>query len=65
VYLEVELDSLSVRPLENTILITEEVLRHLLVSQEDAKIRLKQKKTADKKADITAEKSATIEEGAS
>ena len=35
IYFEVELETTKVRELENTILITEEVLRHLLVVKED------------------------------
>jgi small subunit ribosomal protein S6 len=35
VYFEVQLDPVQVRELENTILITEEVLRHILVQHEE------------------------------
>lgn len=35
VYFELDLDAQKVRELENTILITEEVLRHLLVAKEE------------------------------
>jgi small subunit ribosomal protein S6 len=63
VYFEVELESEAVRQLESTILITEEVLRHLLVTHEENKPRVSAKKAADKKRDVTAEEPAKAEEG--
>jgi small subunit ribosomal protein S6 len=54
VYFEVELDTTKTRQLEDTILITEEVLRHLLVTHEENKSRANAKKPADKKA-VTSE----------
>ena len=39
VYLEAELETESVRELERTLLITEEVIRHILVVHEDAPAR--------------------------
>jgi small subunit ribosomal protein S6 len=63
VYFEVELEPTAVRQLENTILITEEVLRHLLVTHEEAKPRVESKKSSGKKTDVMAEKSAKSEEG--
>ena len=63
VYFEVELEPQAVRQLESTILITEEVLRHLLVAHEENKPRANAKK-ADKKRDVTADESADkTEEG--
>lgn len=66
VYFEVELEPTAVRQLENTILITEEVLRHLLVAHEENQTRASLKKAADKdkKSDVTADDSADkAEEG--
>lgn len=57
VYFEVELEPAQVRPLEDTILITEEVLRHLLVSHEEAKPSAA-KKVAEKKPEVTVEEGA-------
>ena len=39
VYFEIAIDPTKVRDLENTILITEEVLRHILVTHEEATTR--------------------------
>lgn len=63
VYFEVELEPASVRQLENTILITEEVLRHLLVAHEDVLPRAAAKKPVDKKSEVTADEPAKAEEG--
>src|SRR6266576_245700 len=41
VYFEVQLDPSKVRDLENTILITEEVLRHILVIHEENKTQVR------------------------
>jgi small subunit ribosomal protein S6 len=60
VYFEVELEPTAVRQLENTILITEEVLRHILVDHEESKPKAGAKKSAEKKSDVTA-----AEEGSS
>lgn len=49
VYLEVELETESVRELERTILITEEVIRHILVVHEDAPARPAAKPTEEAK----------------
>src|SRR5216684_4512835 len=51
VYFEVQLDPEKVRQLENQILITEEVLRHLLVVHEENAPRKDAKKVAEKKPD--------------
>jgi len=51
VYFEVQLDPEKVRQLENQILITEEVLRHLLVVHEENAPRKDSKKAAEKKSD--------------
>jgi small subunit ribosomal protein S6 len=59
VYFEVQLDPSKVSQLESTILITEEVLRHLLVVHEENAPR-KDSKKAEKKAD--EEKSEKTEE---
>lgn len=53
VYFEIQLDPQKVSELENTILITEEVLRHLLVVHEENPSRKNDKK-ADK-AEVTSE----------
>lgn len=63
VYFEVELEPDAVRQLESTILITEEVLRHLLVAREEHKPQANTKKSSDKKSEVTAEESAKSEEG--
>ncbi len=57
VYFELQLDPTKVRELENTILITEEVLRHILVVHEENKNPAPAKKDeADKKTEeVTAE----------
>jgi small subunit ribosomal protein S6 len=57
VYFEISLDPTSVRQLENTILITEEVLRHILVLHEETKPRRDDKK-GDKKSEAKAEDKA-------
>ncbi|MDB5179082.1 MAG: rpsF [Patescibacteria group bacterium] len=49
VYLEVQLDPQKVQALESTILITEEVLRHLLVVHEEGAVRKSEK--SDKKVE--------------
>jgi small subunit ribosomal protein S6 len=59
VYFEVELDASSVRQLENTILITEEVLRHLLVAHEENVAKAGAKKPAEKKSEVTAAEEGT------
>jgi small subunit ribosomal protein S6 len=59
VYFEVQLDPSKVSQLESTILITEEVLRHLLVVHEENAPR-KDSRKAEKKAD--EEKSEKTEE---
>lgn len=51
VYFEVQLDPDAVRGLENAILITEEVLRHILVIHEETKLRAGAKKSADKSSE--------------
>ncbi len=51
VYFELALDPTKVRELENTILITEEVLRHILVVHEESKPGLSSKKAEDRKDD--------------
>src|SRR5438270_9759688 len=63
VYFELLLDPLKVRQLENTILITEEVLRHLLVSRPEVKeSKKKPAKTEAKTAEPVAA-GAAEEEG--
>jgi len=61
VYFEVQLDPSKVRELENTILITEEVLRHILVAHEEAKPGAAAKAAVAEKDKKTAE--VTAEEG--
>lgn len=51
VYFELQLDPTKVRELENTILITEEVLRHILVTRDETKVPAKKADKADKAAD--------------
>lgn len=63
VYFEVELEPAAVRQLESTILITEEVLRHLLVAHEESELQANAKKSSDKKREVTAEEPAKTEEG--
>ncbi len=61
VYFEVQLDPATVRELENTIQITEEVLRHILVIHEENKTAPSSKKSdaSDKKpAEVTSEEGA-------
>lgn len=60
VYFEVELDPAKVRELENTVLLTEEVLRHILVLHEEVIAQpAKRAETGDKVAAavVTEEKS--------
>jgi small subunit ribosomal protein S6 len=57
VYFEVSLDPTKVRQLENTILITEEVLRHILVLHEENQPRRDDKK-GDRKSEAKAEDKA-------
>jgi small subunit ribosomal protein S6 len=49
VYFEVKLDPSTVRELENTILITEEVLRHILVVHEENENRAPRRDVDEKK----------------
>ncbi len=51
VYFEISLEPSKVSQLESTILITEEVLRHILVEHEESKPRRADKKSAEKSAD--------------
>lgn len=53
VYFEINLDPAKVRQLENTILITEEVLRHILVQHEEGQARSEKK--GDKKTEAKSE----------
>jgi small subunit ribosomal protein S6 len=62
VYFEISLDPTKVRQLENTILITEEVLRHILVLHEESKPRRDDKTSADK-AEKKETSEVTAEEG--
>jgi small subunit ribosomal protein S6 len=62
VYFELQLDPSAVRGLETQILITEEVLRHLLVVHEENTPR-KDSKKADKKPEAKPEAAVTTEEG--
>jgi small subunit ribosomal protein S6 len=55
VYFEINLDATKVRQLENTILITEEVLRHILVVHEESQPRTDKK--GEKKAEAKTDKS--------
>ncbi len=65
VYFELLLDPTKVSALEKTILITEEVLRHLLVVQEEAEPRKDAKKAAKEEGAKAGEKTeVTSEEGA-
>jgi small subunit ribosomal protein S6 len=54
VYFEINLDATKVRQLENTILITEEVLRHILVVHEESQPRTDKK--GEKKAEAKTDK---------
>jgi small subunit ribosomal protein S6 len=68
VYFEVELETSAVRELERTLLITEEVIRHILVVHEEAPARpaKPEGKSDDKAAEAAEEESkapATAEEG--
>jgi small subunit ribosomal protein S6 len=56
VYFEINLDPTKVRQLENTILITEEVIRHILVQHEENKPRTDKK--GDKKAEAKPDSKA-------
>lgn len=63
VYFEVELETESVRELERTLLITEEVIRHILVVHEDAPARPVAKTDKSEKSDEKSEeKSAKVTE---
>src|SRR6185312_14063733 len=62
VYFEVLLDPEKVNPLERQILITEEVLRHILVVHEENAGRRADKKSAEKK-DEKDEEEVKAEEG--
>jgi small subunit ribosomal protein S6 len=64
-YFEIQLDPMKVGQLESTILITEEVLRHILVIHEENKSHRDDKKGDDKKsAEKVEEKTeVTAEEG--
>ena len=67
VYFELELKPESVLPLETTILITEEVLRHILVVHEENPVKVEQKGDKPESADDDkAEKKTAVkaEEGA-
>jgi small subunit ribosomal protein S6 len=64
VYFEIQLDPSSVTKLESSILITEEVLRHILVSHDEnagrrsakkEKSRLEAKQESEKEVEVTAE----------
>jgi small subunit ribosomal protein S6 len=59
VYFEVKLDPEKVRELENALLITEEVLRHLVVVHEENKTRREDKDSDKAAADKEAEKPAS------
>jgi small subunit ribosomal protein S6 len=65
VYFELLLDPTKVRELENTILITEEVLRHILVVHEEVKAPAPKKTDAKKGEDApkTEKSEVTTEEG--
>ena len=58
VYFELLLDPMKVGQLESTILITEEVLRHILVVHEEGKTRRDDKKTGDDKKPAEDKKSS-------
>ncbi|MBW4061282.1 30S ribosomal protein S6 [Candidatus Saccharibacteria bacterium] len=53
VYFEVKIDPSNVRELENTVLITEEVLRHILVVHEENENRIPRRDSEDKKPSET------------
>jgi small subunit ribosomal protein S6 len=57
VYFELELDPAKVHEIDSAILITEEVLRHILVAHEENPPRPESKSgdKAEKKAEVTAE----------
>ncbi len=60
VYFEIELDPSKVRDLENIILLTEEVIRHILVTHEESKVR-PVKKDDDKASEPAVAAVATTE----
>ena len=66
VYFEIAMDPDKVRDLERTILITEEVIRHIVVVHEVAPTRPSSKKVADDEKDksIEPKSKAADEEGA-
>jgi small subunit ribosomal protein S6 len=61
VYFEVQLDPANVRQVEEQVLITEEVLRHLLVVHEEPAPRKDTKKKTDEKNDEKADDAKTEE----
>lgn len=64
VYFEIAMEPTKVRDLENTILITEEVLRHILVTHEEvapAPVK-KEAKPSDAKAEVKQEAAVAAEE---
>jgi len=63
VYFEIQIDPEKVRELENALLITEEVLRHLVVTHDESKVS-RADKDSDKpeKADKTAREVAAVAE---
>jgi small subunit ribosomal protein S6 len=63
VYFELQLDPNQVRELENTILITEEVLRHILVVHEEVKASAKSAVKDADKGDSAKKTEVTNEEG--
>jgi small subunit ribosomal protein S6 len=63
VYFELQLDPNQVRELENTILITEEVLRHILVVHEEVKAPAKAAAKDGDKGDDAKKTEVTNEEG--
>jgi small subunit ribosomal protein S6 len=64
IYFEVQLAPDKVAQLENAILITEEVLRHLLVVHEIPEVRKDSKKPAEKKAEAEKGEKVTAQEEA-
>lgn len=64
VYFEIQLDPSKVRELENTILITEEVIRHILVEHEENSTRPAKKPREDGEKDDKEKTEVTTEEGA-
>ena len=63
VYFEIVLDPANVRQVEEQVLITEEVLRHLLVVHEEPAPRKDTKKPADEKSSDEKAEVVTAEEG--